>query len=224
MYDKELIHIKASSASKISTRKNNCFSMLAGPSFGCPGATQACLNCYAMKGNHNWPNVKISLANNWLLIKNMERNRANKKIVNQLVDIIPKDAKMFRIHESSDFYSQWYLDAWTNVVKRRKDVLFWAYTRSFNLNFQKIIRQKNFTLFASCDKYNKDIVKKFISRYKNSKIKIAYGPVEKEEKIPHNSFICPATSGKLNIAGACEKCKLCVSKYNTNKNVVFIRH
>src|SRR5574337_56785 len=94
-------HLTASSPSKISLKENSAFSMLAGPEFGCPSATPACENCYAMKRRHIFPNVQNALAKNWLLIKALHKKRNTKKAVKELLNIIPKNAKIFRIHESS---------------------------------------------------------------------------------------------------------------------------
>ena len=132
--------ISASSISKISNHACNSFSMVAGPKYGCPGATKACNDCYATKNRHHFPCVQKKLAKNWVSVK---------------------------IHESSDFFNQWYVDRWTEVIRQRPDVMFWAYTRSFHLNFQNLVRHPNFALWASTDEFNQNDARKFIkSRFK----------------------------------------------------------
>src|SRR6266404_2799296 len=108
-------HLTASSPSKISLKENSAFSMLAGPEFGCPSATLACKDCYAMKKRHLFSNVQTALARNWALIKKLNKNKNTKRASEELLNIIPKSAKIFRIHESSDFFSQWYVDTWAEV-------------------------------------------------------------------------------------------------------------
>ena len=216
--------LTASSPAKISLHGNNSFSMLAGPKFGCPGATEACKDCYAMKGRHHMPGVQSALAKNWLLVKQMSRHKSTTKAVSKFLDIIPTSAKIFRIHESSDFFSQWYVDVWDQVVKQKPDVKFWAYTRSFNLDYSKILTNKNFVLWASTDDYNTKEARNFVRKYCKSGVKYAYGPWEHSKKTPANSVTCPVTSKKLNVEGACEKCKLCIERNKTTKNVVFLAH
>lgn len=217
-------NLTASGPSKIAKSKNNSFSMLAGPKYGCPGATPACKDCYAMKGRHQMAVVQTALGKNWRLMRNMEHNRAHKKALRMLLNIIPKNAKIFRIHESSDFYNQWYVNIWTAVIRSRPDVKFWAYTRSFHLNYQKMVRLPNFALWASTDSYNKVEATDFVKRYKRSNVKHAYGPWEHDRELPEGSFVCPVTTKKLALDGACEKCMLCVDKHRVKKNVVFLAH
>lgn len=214
----------ASSPAKISLKSNRAFSLPAGPVFSCPGATDACVGCYAMKNRHLFSNVQAAFAKNWLLIKKLGAKKDTSKAVQALLDIIPKDAKIFRIHESGDFYSQWYVDVWAKVVKQRPDVQFWAYTRSFQFNFNELTKQKNFALWASTDKYNEKEAKKFVRKHRKSGVKHAIGPWKHNEEIPDKSFICPVTSKKLKVDGACEKCRLCVVKKLVSKNVVFLEH
>jgi len=216
--------LTASSPSKISLKSNNSFSMIAGPEFSCPGATEACKNCYAMKGHHHMFNVQSALAKNWLLIRQFEKKKDVQGAVQALLKIIPERAKIFRIHESGDFHSQWYVDVWAEVIRRRSDINFWAYTRSFQFNYSKIIRRKNFTLWASTDEYNLKEANRFVKRYENSQVKHAYGPWKHDQEIPSNSFKCPAVTKQLSVEGACEKCMLCVVKDRVKKNVVFLEH
>ena len=217
-------HFKASSPSKISVKKDNSFSMLAGPQFSCPKATTACEDCYAMKGRHHMPNVQLAMIKNWLLIKEFSRTRQTTRAVQELLKIIPKKARMFRIHESGDFFNNWYVKVWAEVIKQRSDVLFFTYTRSFHLNFAPLTKLKNFTLWASSDQYNLKEAKKFVRRYRKSGTKHAYGPYPHRKRIPRNSTKCPSTTKKISVEGACEKCMLCVVKKRINKNMVFLEH
>lgn len=213
-----------SSPGKISKKKNNAFSMLAGSKFGCPGETKACESCYARRGRHHCGQVQKALSNNWMFMKKLERNNSVSKTCKEILKIIPANAKIFRIHESSDFHSQWVIGVWEEVIKARPNVNFWAYTRSFHLNFTQMTKFPNFMLWASTDQYNLREAKQFVRRFRKSGTKHAYGPWGKGTIIPKNSFICPATNGNMEVSGACEKCILCVVKKRTAKNVVFLKH
>lgn len=60
--------------------------------------------------------------------------------------------KMFRIHESGDFFSQEYMDAWIRVAQERPRILFYAYTKSLHFwqaRKEEIAATKNFRLIAS---------------------------------------------------------------------------
>lgn len=218
----EKFHI--SSPEKISLKAKNSFSLPAGPKYACPGATKACDGCYAAKGRHFFPNVQKAFGNNWKLIRKLQRNKAPEKATRLLLEGISAKQTIFRIHESGDFHSQWYLDRWTEVVRNRRDVMFWAYTRSFELNFQKLVRQPNVVLWASTDEYNIKEATAFVKRYTNSDVKHAYGPWKHQKELPPNSFVCPVTNGKMELKGSCERCELCIIKKRTNKNVVFLEH
>lgn len=213
-----------SGVQKLSLQDKNAFSLPAGPKFSCPGATKACDGCYAQKKRHMWNNVQKAFARNWKFLLEFEKKNDALGAAQAILEQIKPNATVFRIHESGDFHSQWVIDVWAEVVRQRKDVKFWAYTRSFHLNFTKLTRNKNFTLWASTDKNNLTGAKKFVRRFRKSGVKHAYGPWEHNEKLPDNSFACPVTTKKMALGGACEKCKLCIVKKKTPKNVVFLRH
>lgn len=213
--------LKASSPAKISLKENSAFSLPAGKDFSCVGETKACKDCYARKGRFLFDNVERAYAENWLLVKSL---KSKKQITKELLKVVPKKARIFRIHASGDFYTQRYVDAWADVIKQRPKTLFWFYTRSFKFNYSKLTRLPNLTMWASTDDHNKKEAKKFVRRYRKSGTKHAYGPWLHNKEIPNNSFVCPATSKKLKLEGACEKCMLCVVKKRVKKNVVFLEH
>lgn len=209
---------------KISLKDNCAFSVPAGPKFACPGATKACDGCYAQKARHLWGPVQKALAKNWHLLKSFEKKNDVDAAAQAILSKLSKEPGVFRLYESGDFHSQWVIDVWAKIVSSRKDINFWAYTRSFHLNFTKLTRNQNFSLWASTDKYNIKEAKKFVRRFRKSGVKHAYGPWEHDDTVPNNSFVCPVTNGKLKLNGACEKCKLCVNKKAVSKNVVFLKH
>jgi hypothetical protein len=210
--------------SKISTSDNCAFSLPAGPKFSCPGATEACAGCYATKGRHVFESVQSVFARNWLLIRYCERYNKMDMAVSLISNTIKKDATIFRIHESGDFHSQWAINMWSKIIKERSSVLFWAYTRSFMFNYSGILKNTNFTLWASTDNCNMKKAEKFVKRYQASGVRHAYGPWEHDAELPPQSFICPVTNHVLEMNGACERCKLCIMRDRTPKNVVFLAH
>lgn len=221
---KEADQFKLSGPAKISVRDRSAFSLPAGPDFSCPGATKACEGCYAQKHRHLWTPVQTVMANNWHLLRKFESKNQTEEAAKAITSLIRSDAKVFRLYESGDFHSQWAIDMWAKVVRARPDVYFWAYTRSFNLKFSKLTRLPNFTLWASTDEYNLEQASKFVNRFRDNRVKYAYGPHDHNDPLPPVSFVCPVTNGKLDLKGACEKCMLCVHKSKTYKSVVFLKH
>lgn len=220
------IHVEAfhmSSPSKVSNKSKRAFSLPAGPDFSCPGATEACVDCYAQSGRHHFSNVQRAFARNWELLKRFEDANDEVGCAQELARYVPRDG-LFRIHESGDFHSQFAVNAWALVVANNTDVDFYAYTRSFHLNFVPLLDNSNFLLWASTDNYNHAAASLFVSEYGEYGVKHAFGPWDHDAPIPEQSFVCPVTSGKLKNEGACEKCKLCIVPNRTTKNVVFFSH
>lgn len=215
---------KLSKPQKISLKSRCAFSVPAGLRFGCPGATKACDDCYAQKKRHLFSPVQKAFASNWQLLQKFEKHNETYDASVAILKQIRKSAKVFRLYESGDFHSQWVINVWSKVVRSRRDISFWAYTRSFNLNFTELTRSKNFSLWASTDSYNLREAKQFVRRFRKSGVKHAYGPWEHEDELPFNSFVCPATTGQIEMSGACETCSLCIIKKRTNKHVVFLKH
>lgn len=209
-----------SSPTKISKKAKRAFSLPAGKMFACPGETKACDGCYATKGRHIFSNVQKAFARNWIHLLDFEKKKDKLGCAHELSQHMPKKG-LFRIHESGDFHSQFAIDVWSLVVQMNPNVDFYAYTRSFHLNFKPLLSFPNFVLWASTDDFNLKKAKAFVKKYK---VKHAYGPWDGKGNKPKNSFICPATSGKIEVAGACEKCQLCIMPNRTNKNVVFLSH
>jgi hypothetical protein len=177
-----------------------------------------------MRNRFWFGNVIGALGNNWLLYRQYQKRNDLAGLSKALGEVVPKDAKVYRLSESGDFCSQLYIDAWANVIKSRPDVCFWSYTRSFRFNYFNILHQPNFTLWASTDTRNQHQAAKFVKRYRKYGVKRAWGPWRVDWALPKDSFVCPTLTGKLKMAGACERCKLCVVRGKTKKSVVFIKH
>ena len=61
-----------------------------------------------------------------------------------------KKIRIFRIHDSGDFFSQEYFNAWVETAKQRPDILFYAYTTSLPFWAERIEDlPKNLRLIAS---------------------------------------------------------------------------
>lgn len=69
--------------------------------------------------------------------------------------------RIFRIHESGDFYSMDYLDAWIIATQKRSDILFYAYTKALPLwKERKDVIPRNLRLIASEGGTHDDLINK----------------------------------------------------------------
>lgn len=210
-----------SAPSKIAGSKRLAFSLPAGPDYTCPGATESCKGCYAQKGRHIFPNVQKAFVRNWLTLVEFSKTSNVSGAVDALLDLIKPTSPIFRIHESGDFQNQFAIEVWTEVAKRRPTTKFWFYTRSFHLDFSKLLALPNVNGWASTDQHNQTAANNFAHKFN---VKQAMGPWDHKTPRPDNAFFCPVTSGKLEVESACQKCKLCIDKNVTTKNVVFLEH
>jgi hypothetical protein len=110
--------------------------------------------CYAASAEMQYPNTRELRWRNFDLLKDNDTNRESIK------DLIGKSLKYYeynnrkvsimRIHESGDFYTQDYFDAWMDVASERGDILFYAYTKAIPyLIKRKGEMPKNFRIIAS---------------------------------------------------------------------------
>lgn len=58
------------------------------------------------------------------------RGKTTAEMAHILIDMLPKDAGIVRIHVAGDFFNQAYFDAWMYVAFVNPDILFYAYTKS----------------------------------------------------------------------------------------------
>lgn len=190
------------------------------PGMTCPGRTPACKDCYATQGMFNLGKVKQRLVDNQRLFNHYRKRGDDWSCAVRLIHAIGRYKKPFRIHGSGDFQDQFAVDVWKIVVDWLPRVQFWAYTRSFHLDFANLSRFRNVSLFASWDDHNREEALAFAM---NNGCRVAFGPWEPGREVPPDSIVCPVTDGRLNCAGACAACRVCIEKDNP-KNVVFLRH
>lgn len=213
-----------SAPSKIAGDKKSAFSLPAGPDFSCPGATEACKGCYAQKQRFIFSNVQKLMARNWRTYLDYKDRNDVTGAAKEIASLIDKKLDLFRISESGDLDSDFAVQMWAAVARLLPNTKFFGYTRSFHLDVSPLVSLPNVQFWASTDPYNLEVAQDFVNRNKQYGIKHAYGPWDHATPIPENSFICPSVSGKIPIESACSKCKLCIVKDRTTKNVVFLKH
>ena len=95
----------------------------------CPQAGACKSVCYARAGRFATPPViAMRVDNLWATLR--------PDFVDRLTEsIMASKATHVRIHDSGDFYAQSYVDAWVNIAKALPGVVFYAYTKSLDLDY-----------------------------------------------------------------------------------------
>ena len=107
--------------------KTECFSFDLPAIETCPGRTEECSrDCYAANLMRIYPAVDAKYRRN-------QEITYHPGFVDYMVATIPADCQ-FRIHVSGDFFHPDYVLKWVEIVKRRPDVTFYAYTRSWRVD------------------------------------------------------------------------------------------
>jgi hypothetical protein len=98
----------------------------------CPQAGACAAVCYARQGRYLMPNVAGARE------RNLESTRRPDFAAMAIVDLGAISARLVRVHDSGDFYSQAYLDAWFEVARAFPGKTFYAYTKSLHLDFSGV--------------------------------------------------------------------------------------
>lgn len=155
----------------------------------CPGRTAFCREkCYALKAQRQYTNTRLARGHNLLTSYQSD-------FVDLMIETIKENAhkiKQIRIHESGDFYRQDYLDKWFEIVRAFPTVPFWAYTKSFHLDFSK--KPPNLFLLASFDA---------------STTPTWRGLYERQKKFFNSTFSIVEKTAPASCVQDCSKCSLC---------------
>lgn len=158
-----------------------------------------CDRCYARKAEIRFPATLAARRRNYEASLNIARFTND-----MVVEINRSGNSLMRIHESGDFYSQEYVNAWAFIVSWCHTVKFYAYTKRYDEPwFEYIKTLPNFNLINSITPlgYN-------------------YGTEEYCNKLveEYGYTLCPCRKG---VKVVCMKdCNECL----TNDKVCFIQH
>ncbi len=109
----------------------------------CPAAKNCIIGCYAKNGTYNFPSVKNAQEKRLELTKDTELFIA---VID--MELRKRKVKILRIHDSGDFYSKAYLDAWLSIIELNPNIRFYAYTKMIPLFLNKKL-PANFTVIYS---------------------------------------------------------------------------
>lgn len=114
------------------------------------------IRCYAASAEVAYPAVRKMRWRNFDLLQDTMKKGGVRGMTELLVRSLAYyeqshgHIKLFRIHDSGDFFNIEYLDSWIETAKARPDVLFYAYTKSLPFwKERKNAIPKNLRLIAS---------------------------------------------------------------------------
>lgn len=201
-------------------KMRNTFGLPAGLS--CPGMTAVCETiCYAKRTQVQYPNVDKAVMHNWTLLQLATVDRMYSLIHEMISEFVTecdkkKLPKLFRIHWDGDFFAPRYATAWAAVVRAFPDVMFWAYTRTFDV-VGILADIPNLTLYLSADSENMQAALTTAAEYPTVLIATlgdtfedagkSIDPSRKVYKCPENRRTLELISEK---GSACVRCGICI--------------
>jgi len=170
----------------------------------------SCVGCYAKKAERmygntvNWRNLNLDVASDTKVFKKLIGLQLNSEI-----DLKKNKIRVVRLHSSGDFFSQLYINTWSEIIKKFSHFKFFAFTKVLNkFDFSGLTKLNNFNLI---DSYITIDEKKYLN----------YGSldyIDKLQAMDNELFLCPATTDS---AVKCNKdCTYC----QTNNKVLFKQH
>jgi Gene product 88 len=97
----------------------------------CPNADACASLCYARSGTYRFKNVKAAHLRNLEMI--LDDLNGWRSLMEDELNHPRYDSAFVRIHDSGDFFSSEYLDAWIEIAERIPDVTFYAYTKEVKM-------------------------------------------------------------------------------------------
>jgi len=91
----------------------------------CPFALLCKKYCYANKGAYKYSVVYKAQQRRF---KATMQDNFEERIA---AEIVAREIKYVRIHDSGDFYNKAYAKKWINIANRLSDIIFYAYTKSW---------------------------------------------------------------------------------------------
>lgn len=100
----------------------------------CPGASACRGVCYAKQGRYIMGAVRDARRHNLDFFLKYGRAAFVMAAMMDLARLTKKTYNVVRIHDSGDFFSQDYLNAWKSIAESMPTVIFYAYTKSLHLD------------------------------------------------------------------------------------------
>lgn len=111
----------------------------------CPQAKACKEFCYGLKGHYVTFKETVDKAHK----NNLEFTKSKLFCHSMVTEIHKRKIKIIRLHDTGDFYSQEYLKRWALIASFCDDTFFYAYTKSFHLNFDNFLSLPNTKIIQS---------------------------------------------------------------------------
>ena len=85
--------------------------------------------CYAASDEAYSPQARALRWNNF---DQLRQCNTSDDMASLLIDALPANAQIVRVHVSGDFFNESYFLAWLEVARQKPDVTFYAYTKSID--------------------------------------------------------------------------------------------
>lgn len=106
--------------------------------------------CYAANSESLFRNVREGRWNNFEAIKEAKQSFAIADLICRSIPRRRGKTKLVRFHQSGDFFSQVYFDAWLLAARRNPDLTFYGYTKALPFWVKRLkVIPSNFHLVAS---------------------------------------------------------------------------
>lgn len=109
----------------------------------CPKAGACATLCYARQGRFMMPAVAATREFNLAVV----RGNLDDFVAMASADLARIKNKIVRVHDSGDFFSQEYMDAWFTLARLHPKKRFYAYTKSLHLDRSR--KPRNFQIIQS---------------------------------------------------------------------------
>ena len=166
---------------------------------GMSTCARVCPGCYAMKSQVRFP---AALAYRERMLAASRESDFAQRIISEL-STTRRLARTVRIHESGEFYSQPYVNAWLTIASSLPNFTFYAFTKRIaDFDFSKLSALPNFVLINSLQHGG-----------------LNYAPLA---QLRTDVFTCPATAGHSVVCGV--TCRHCMTKSAQSHGVQFVKH
>tara|TARA_Y100001937_G_scaffold68083_1_gene93057 strand:+ start:658 stop:1359 length:702 start_codon:yes stop_codon:yes gene_type:complete len=233
--------MKASSAAKVAMFKNHRNSTGHTHGVGCVGKTESCMRvCYVDGPVNQYPAVAVAMQRNLESLQNCKTaneyycllkplvvdslkqyenylarlRKAHSKPTTEM-RMLEKRGHIFRWNWSADILTMAHAEAINRIAEEMTTTTFWLYTRTWWI-VGAFKQDANIAVYLSVDKDNEHIMRPLAERMN---LPLAFMGMDEE------TFVCPATNGKLAAKLACVKCGYCYTKRNGSyRDVLFQIH
>jgi hypothetical protein len=187
------------------------------------GAAASCAVCYACRGRYRIPsNRSTAEARLRFIIESWRRDRGDSWVAHMMRAMRDKakQGSFFRIHDSGDFFSPWYVDLWTRVCLAAPGVRFWAPTLE-HLRADTLARLRVLAAVPGVS-IRPSAPRRDTPPPRVAGLAAGSAIFECEEDVPEGVHVCPATRRGAEHSCLANECLTCWTRPEVP--VAYLRH